>query len=187
MKTLYIEKSTSQVRDGGWVESLDLSGVERIVVGTGPGSFAGIRAAIAFAQGYSLGSKCEVLALPSPCAIAGEMGFTPSSSFPADKTLAVIGDARRGKRWICVFKGEKGLVDVSQVDECDLGGAIPSNALVVSPDDARISNELKALFGDRYLGCRMPTSEGLEAYALLDPSALTADPVPIYLNPAVRT
>ena len=70
MKTLYIERSTGECRDGKWVEELDLEGVGRIVVGTGPGSFAGIRSALAFAQGYALGTKCEVLGLPSACAIA---------------------------------------------------------------------------------------------------------------------
>lgn len=72
MKTLYLERSTGSSRDGRWVETLDLDGVERIVVGTGPGSFAGIRAALAFAQGFALGRSCEVVGLPSPCAIAAQ-------------------------------------------------------------------------------------------------------------------
>lgn len=186
MKTIYLERSVSQARDGGWVEGIDLTGVGRIVVGTGPGSFAGVRAAIAFAQGCSLGSGCEVLGLPSPCAIAGEAGFAPSPSFPEGKALAVVGDARRGKRWICLFKGEKGPVEVFQVEQGALEGAVPPGADIVSPDDNRLSGELKTLFADRYLGCRVPTGEGLAAYAQADPSALTPDPTPIYLNPAVR-
>ena len=44
--------------------------LSRLVVGTGPGSFAGVRAALAFAQGYAIGSGCEVLGLPSPCALS---------------------------------------------------------------------------------------------------------------------
>lgn len=186
MKTLYIEKSTSSARDGKWAADIDVSGVERIVVGTGPGSFAGVRSAIAFAQGCSLGSGCEVLGLPSPCAIAGEAGFAPSPSFPEGKTLAVVGDARRGKRWICLFKGEKGPVEVFQVDQGELEGALPPAADIVSPDDSRLSGELKTLFAERYLGCRAPTDEGLRAYAEADPSSLTREPTPIYLNPAVR-
>ena len=70
-KTLYLDRSTSTGRNGAWVEDLELDGVGRIVVGMGPGSFAGIRSALAFAQGYALGKTCEVLGLPSPCAIAG--------------------------------------------------------------------------------------------------------------------
>ena len=84
MKTLYIERSTGECRDGSWVEKLDLEGVERIVVGTGPGSFAGIRSALAFAQGYALGKKCEVLGLPSACALAAD--YFASESHPAPST-----------------------------------------------------------------------------------------------------
>ena len=84
MSTLYIDRSVSDGSRGNWVESLALEGVDRIVVGTGPGSFAGIRSALAFAQGYALGRRCEVLGLPSACALAG------------DGLLAVVGDARRG-------------------------------------------------------------------------------------------
>ena len=94
MKTLCIERSTGECRNGDWVEKLDLDGVGRIVVGTGPGSFAGIRSAIAFAQGFALGRKCEVLGLPSPCAVAAQVyAGAKGGDFP----LAVVGDARRGK------------------------------------------------------------------------------------------
>ena len=47
MRVLYIERSVADGRRGDWTEELDLSDVGRIVVGTGPGSFAGVRAAIA--------------------------------------------------------------------------------------------------------------------------------------------
>ena len=115
MKTLYIERSTGECRDGKWVEELDLEGVGRIVVGTGPGSFAGIRSALAFAQGYALGTKCEVLGLPSACALAGE------------GRLAVVGDARQGKIWIALFNGFNLERDVFQVNESELKGAIPAD------------------------------------------------------------
>lgn len=178
MKTLYLERSTGSVRDGNWTESLDLDGVERIVVGTGPGSFAGIRAALAFAQGFALGRKCEVLGLPSPCAIASQMAVKG--------TLAVIGDARRGKFWIALFDGLSLVRDVFQIDSSELEGAVPADCVVVTPDEARIGARLKAAFGSRYLGGQAPTAEGLLAFAEANPAALVREPRPIYLNPAVR-
>ena len=179
MKTLYIERSTGECRDGSWVSQLDLEGVGRIVVGTGPGSFAGIRSALAFAQGYALGKPCEVLGLPSACAIAAQV-LTPNVR------LAVVGDARQGKIWIALFNGYSLERDVFQVNAGDLQGAVPSDCQVTTPDAKRIDGFLRETFGDRYLGGRTPTSEGLKAFAEACPSILKPEPLPIYLNPAVR-
>lgn len=174
MKTLYIDRSTSDCRSrGDWIEALQLDGVERIVVGTGPGSFAGIRAALAFAQGYALGRNCEVLGLPSACALAG------------DGKLAVVGDARRGKMWVALFDGFNLEKDVFQVSESDLSAAISSEYRVMTPDEQRIDGLLKTLFGSRYLGGGKPTAEGLRRFAEANPSVLKPEPLPIYLNPAV--
>ena len=174
MKTLYIERSTGECRDGDWAEGLDLEGVERIVVGTGPGSFAGIRSALAFAQGYALATHCEVLGLPSACAIAGE------------GRLAVIGDARQGKAWVALFDGYRLERDVFQVGHDELKGAIPAAYKVVTPDAKRIDGLLRETFGDRYLGGVCPSSEGLRCFSEKCPSILKPQPLPIYLNPAVR-
>jgi len=178
MKTLYIERSTGECRNGDWVEKLDLEGVERIVVGTGPGSFAGIRSALAFAQGYALGKNCEVLGLPSACALAAQTPQTPC--------LAVVGDARQGKVWIALFNGYQLEKDVFQVDSEVLLGAAPVEYRVTTPDAKRIDGLLREIFGERYLGGQTPTSEGLRLFAEANPSALKPEPLPIYLNPAVR-
>ena len=175
MKTLYIERSTGECRNGDWVEELDLDGIERIVVGTGPGSFAGIRSALAFAQGFALGRPCEVLGLPSACALVEDEG-----------PLAVVGDARRGKYWIALFDGFHLVCDVFQVEKDELGKRVPLSAKVVTPDAARIDALLKEVFAERYLGGRQPTAEGLRRFAEACPSVLKPEPLPIYLNPAVR-
>lgn len=174
MKTLYIERSTGASRDGNWVNELDLDGVERIVVGTGPGSFAGIRSALAFAQGYALGKSCEVLGLPSACALAG------------DGKIAVIGDARQGKAWIALFDGFKLEREVFQVEQSELKGTVPADCRVTTPDEQRIGALLSETFGERYLGGQTPTSEGLRRFAEAAPEILKPEPLPIYLNPAVR-
>ena len=184
MKTLYIERSTGEGRSGDWTESLDLDGVARIVVGTGPGSFAGIRSALAFAQGYALGAKCEVLGLPSPCAVAAQVYRTAPDS--PDFPLAVVGDARRGKFWIALFDGFRLACPVFQVDEAMLDVRVPLAAKVATPDAERIGARLGEVFGERYVGGVKPTAEGLRAFAEADPSVLAPEPLPIYLNPAVR-
>lgn len=191
MKTLYIERSTGDCRSGDWVEKLDLAEKpDRIVVGTGPGSFAGIRSALAFAQGYAIGSGCEVLGLPSACALA-----------QADRRVAVIGDARREKLWIALFDGFNLIRDIFQINQSDLAGTVPNEKagtvpenvgtvpdgwVVTTPDEARIGGLLKETFGERYIGGQSPTAEGLKTFAEANPSILKAEPLPIYLNPAVR-
>ena len=175
MSTLYIERSVRDDSRGDWVESLDLDGVDRIVVGTGPGSFAGIRSALAFAQGYALGRpSCEVLGLPSACALAG------------DGPLAVVGDARRGRFWIALFDGFCMEREVFQVALDGLTSAVPPDCMVTTPDADRIDDLLRGLFGSRYVGGRVPTSDGLRRFAEANPAALRPEPLPLYLSPAVR-
>jgi len=183
MKALYLERSTGSCRDGNWVEDLDLDGVERIVVGTGPGSFAGIRSALAFAQGYALGKRCEVLGLPSACAVAAQ---TYQVNEMARKGLAVVGDSRRGFAWVALFDGYSLVKDVFQVSQTELKGTVPADFLVTTPDAARIDELLKETFGERYMGGQTPTADGLKAFAEANPSVLKPEPLPIYLNPAVR-
>ncbi|MBO7721268.1 MAG: hypothetical protein J6T01_02575 [Kiritimatiellae bacterium] len=174
MKTLYIERSAGGGKNGGWAEELDLEGVGRIVVGTGPGSFAGVRSAIAFAQGYSLGTGCEVLGMPSPCALAGE-GRT-----------AVVGDSRRGLAWIALFDGFKPAGEIFQVAQENLAAVVPEGYRVVTPDESRMGETLRAAFGARYAGGRVPDAEGLRRFAEKNPAVLKPEPLPVYLNPAVR-
>lgn len=201
MKTLVIDRSTdvqslslidgesvvsssvldgADCRSGDWTLRVEefLGGAEigRIVVGTGPGSFAGIRAALAFAQGYAIGSGCEVLGLPSPCAFARE-----------GEPLAVVGDARQGKYWIALFDGCKLVLPVFQVDAETLPLRVPLGVDVVTPDARRIDGFLKETFAERYRGGMTPTAEGLARFALANPAALVSEPLPIYLNPAVRS
>ena len=186
MKTVYIERSAGGAHDGNWAEELDLEGVERIVVGTGPGSFAGIRSAIAFATGYSLGCKCEVLGLPSPCAIAAQYFSQRPCGEEEPQGLAVVGDARRGKFWIALFEGLESIREVFQTEEEGLRSCIPEGFSVVTPDSQRIGTLLAEKFGDRYDGGVEPDADGLRVFAEANPSMLKPEPLPIYLNPAVR-
>src|SRR4051812_22672270 len=58
---------------------------DRIAVGSGPGSYAGSRIAIATATGLAAINHSELIGVPSPCAMETEA-----------KQYVVIGDARRG-------------------------------------------------------------------------------------------
>lgn len=175
----------ADARSGDWVvrvadflseNGADVKSLSQIVVGTGPGSFAGIRSALAFAQGCAAGSGCEVLGLTSAAAYAQGEG-----------PLAVVGDARRGLFWIALFDGFRLAVPVFQTDRETLKLRVPLSAKVVSPDARRIGDVLAEDFESRFdANCGAPLAEGLARAALANPSLLKSEPLPIYLNPAVR-
>jgi tRNA threonylcarbamoyladenosine biosynthesis protein TsaB len=83
-------------RGGGLFETLgkigSLASVSRIVVGTGPGSYNGLRSAIAAAWGIALSRRAE---LAGVCSLLG---------FPADSYLAA-GDARGGHFYFARIEG----------------------------------------------------------------------------------
>ena len=181
------------VRASGFLadNGLEFHALDRIVVGMGPGSFAGIRAALAFAQGLAIGIKARradlaaepvVYGLPSAAALARDEGET-----------AVVGDARRGLFWVVVYHGAKVAAEFRLVSREDLPAAVPETAAVVTPDGARIGEALAEMFGSRFaaasdgMPCSFPSAERLAQIALGFPDLLVPEPVPIYLSPAVRT
>ena len=163
---------------------LAFSDLDRIVVGTGPGSFAGIRGALAFAQGLSLGMRAKrpetasdpiVYGIPSAAALAQDAGLT-----------AAVGDARRGFFWVAVYEGARTVTALHLVTIDSLPSAVPPAAAVVTPDGARIGGLLAGTFGARFAGSRAPSAERLAHLAIGHPGILTPEPLPIYLSPAVR-
>ncbi len=165
-----------KVRDFLSEHGLAFKDLDRFVVGTGPGSFAGVRAAIAFAQGCALGAgKPYVFGIPSAFAFAR-----------AGVRTAVVGDARRGQYWVIIFNGFAVEIDFTLVSKEDLFESVPEDGRVASPDDARIGELLTSVFGERYVGAGTPLAERLAEAAVANPAALKAEPLPTYLSPAVR-
>ncbi len=64
--------------------------IERVLVGSGPGSYSGTRVGIAAAQGVAMAAGCPAVAIPSILGVAA-----------AEKGAGclAIGDARRGSFW----------------------------------------------------------------------------------------
>jgi tRNA threonylcarbamoyladenosine biosynthesis protein TsaB len=64
--------------------------IERVLVGSGPGSYSGTRVGIAAAQGVAIACGCPAVAVPSILAVPSAMNGA---------SCLVIGDARRGSFW----------------------------------------------------------------------------------------
>ena len=194
MQTLYIDRSTAAqsaalYEDGSLVSEIALSddwcpetielldgGVpDRIVAGVGPGSFAGIRSVLAFAHGCAIGGGVELRGMVSPAAFARE-----------GESVAVVGDSRRGKFWVALFDGFTLSREIFQTVASSLVSCIPPDSAIVSPDHARIGDRLGELFGPRYSPAPPLAASALCRAASANPALLITEPLPLYLNPAVR-
>lgn len=160
-------------RDETWVAKLgDLLGGEKptaLTVGVGPGSFAGIRAAIACLQGLGLGWGLKPRGFPSAAALALASGLPE---------VTVVGDARRGTLWAVRYRrtGER-LEQIGDFRILARERFVPTSEMV-SPDATRLAEF--ALRPVELTADLLPRT-----VAALGEAALLADPLPIYLHPAV--
>ena len=72
-------------------QALEAGRPDLIAVGAGPGSYTGVRVAVAAAQGIGLARNIPVIAWPSLCA------------FAAPERCQVVGDARRGSFFLATM------------------------------------------------------------------------------------
>lgn len=136
--------------------------VDRIAVGTGPGSYNGIRAAIAVAEGLRLAWKASVLGIPSILAV-------PST----DERYAVVGDARGNSFFFGAVSGEH-LEDLCLLPPAEFRLRLDAWQAVVYT--AAPLPEFPRLI------LQIPTAEKLAALAAKQPDA-TEMPMPLYLKP----
>lgn len=163
------------------------SQVAGYVVGTGPGSFSGIRAVLAAAQGLAMPSGAPVWGVLSSSAAA----YAAYRRTGATK-VAVLGDARRGTLWLarCDFSGgfdaaaaAPGLVPYASAGET-LAGL--NGWMLLSPDAERVQPILERNgVAPARLEEAAPGAEDVAEFFLAFPGAATRDPVPAYLHPAV--
>ena len=78
------------------------------------------------------------------------------------------------------------MVMIIITDAEGLAAAVPDDCAVATPDAHRIEGLLAERFGTRYAGGIAPDEDGLRAFAEANPAMLKPEPLPIYLNPAVR-
>ncbi len=101
-------------------EALEAAGgpLSLIVVGTGPGSYTGVRIAIAAAQGVAFSRNALVIGLPSVAAAEAGEGL-PGFSF--------IGDARRGQFYAAKVSEGKMTGELRLLGSSELAGWLASS------------------------------------------------------------
>lgn len=117
-------------------------------VGLGPGSFSGLRIALAAVQGLALPDAKPVRGIASAAAVAWDVIGERDAS-----KVTIVGDARRGRFWMATFSaGVRGpsldkafeLVAGEEADE-----RLAAAALLATPDWERIGTQLAARCGAR--------------------------------------
>ena len=149
--------------------------VDAFLAGTGPGSFAGVRAALAALRGLALPGGKPVAGLPSPFAYTAE-----------GRRTAVVGDARRGRLWSILFDGSDVARGFALAAPEETFAGIPPGCTVCTPDAARIGDALRGAFGPAFAGGGAPSAARLAEVAAIRPQAVSPNPLPVYLTPAVR-
>lgn len=111
---IIFEYQNDRKHSGAFFQSLEslsdrLRGVESIVAGLGPGSYAGVRIAIATAIGLQRTAGALLLGLPSICAID-----SPSGDY------CVVGDARRASFFFAQIRANKIVEGIDLYAESEL-------------------------------------------------------------------
>ena len=169
--------------------------VDQFICAVGPGSFSGIRSALAALEGMALPGGKSVFGISSAAALAYEhrnAGFD---------SVTVIGDARRSTLWITTyqFDQESGLVlqngsvpsqsadDFKLITRDQLAATVPEGSLILSPDWDRIGDLLCENFAaDRLVQEKLSSSAPVLAeMAECFPVLCKPEPMPVYLHPAV--
>lgn len=111
--------------------------ISEIVVNTGPGTFAGVRIAAAFARALALSTGAKILGLTAFEALAGTL-VAQRKAKPGDTILALV-PGKRGEVSACLYRVEKTALKVLQAPEtiplAKLAGFCAENPLLVAGPD----------------------------------------------------
>lgn len=168
--------------------------VDIIAVGLGPGSFSGIRIALATAFGFTLPDHKPVFGISSGAVIAADV----MSELKA-KTVAVIGDARRNQLWLARFSASQQYnaiyIPEAELEYClvnpdMLSSMVKNDDIVVTPEIERIGKLIKEKLPQHHNllnTARLPSASVLAklVYAKIK-IGLPSEPLkPLYMHPPV--
>ena len=164
--------------------------VQRWVVGTGPGSFTGLRIGIAFVKGVCAGSGAQYRGIPSSLALAR----TAVEELSPGNRIGVLHDARRKKLILSVYavtdRGLSHAVQPAVIAPRELCERSDEFQTLVTPHPRAVQPLLPPEFIDR-----LEVVEELDAHRLLAPPPSAPWPAsreeadktcePVYVRPAV--
>ena len=162
---------------------LEREQIDCLAVGLGPGSYTGIRAAIALAQGWQLAREVKILGLSSADAIAAQ-----AQTEGLRGRMAVVIDAQRGEFYLAVYEVNASDRRESQAlrlaSRAEVQTEERAGALVVGPEatdsfpSARVIFPRASTLGRLALGrADFKAGEKLEPIYLRAPAFVKAPPL----------
>jgi tRNA threonylcarbamoyladenosine biosynthesis protein TsaB len=159
--------------------ALPLSAIDRIVVTIGPGSFTGIRIALAAARGIALAIGRPVVGIDTLTALAASLGE------PAGGAILAAIDARRGEIYAALLTPDGGMIEPPFVaDAAGVLARIDGRAAVIVGSGAPILAHQAAIEGRSVPPLRpLPGPDPLAVARLGAAAPLPARaPGPLYLR-----
>ena len=121
--------------------------VTHIVLGLGPGSYTGIRAAISIAQGWSAGRGVKLLGIPATEILAWQ-----ASQQAWQESLSLAFDAQRGEAYAARYERSGGVYVETEplklIDVALLRSRMQAGERVAGPDLSRLLPEATPLLPD---------------------------------------
>jgi tRNA threonylcarbamoyladenosine biosynthesis protein TsaB len=111
---------------------LAFTDLDRIAVGTGPGTFTGLRIGVATARGLAQAANAELVGVSTLRALAERA----REDHPDGPVLAVL-DARRGEAFAALYEGDEELSPPAAMTPELLAGLVRPNALAVGDGAVR--------------------------------------------------
>lgn len=96
---ILIPRIKDMLNEAGW----NLSDIELICVGLGPGSFTGLRIAVATVKGLTISDGMKIKGVPTMDAMARRVEA-------GEKFVAPLLDAHKGKVYSCIYEKENGKI-----------------------------------------------------------------------------
>ncbi len=171
---------------------LSFNNVELYAVSIGPGSYSGLRTAIATIQGFAIPSNTPIL----PICTADVMAYQIQQKFfyEQGRLITILGDARRKQIWYRTYRIEQDAIlpinDFALINYSDVY-QIPASYLA-GPDMDKLAPILKEGISNNHYLQETPeyplaTTLGLLANKYISQKTLDNQikPIPIYMHSAV--
>lgn len=174
----HAEHLTGVVDDAMRQAGVGFSGLDRIVVSVGPGSFTGVRVGVAAARGYALALNIPAVGVTTLEAIAAE-----ARSLAGSRTIMAALDGGRSEIFLAVYEGD-GVLRFGPVATTLHGAA----ALAREHMPLLVGSAAKTVAEDAHAGLEVGTqgsTADIGVYARLGASKEIGDkPKPLYLREA---